>query len=55
MSLLGLAALFVGQVIESPDLVRLLIACLAASGLYLLITGAVARGVQLGRQVPQRR
>jgi len=34
------------------NLVRVLIAGLAAGGLYLLITGAVARGIQLGHRRP---
>jgi hypothetical protein len=52
VALIALAALMVGQIIEAPDLVRVLIAGLAGSGLYLLITGAVARGLQLGRRQP---
>jgi hypothetical protein len=56
LGLLALATLLVGQVVESPDLVRLLIAGLGGSGLYLLIAGAVARGIQLERRVrPIRR
>ena len=52
MVLLALAALLVGQVIEAPDMVRVLIAVPAGSGLYLLIIGAVARGLRLARRPP---
>lgn len=52
VALLALAALMVGQIIDSPDLGRVLVAGLAGSGLYLLITGAVVRGLQLGRRQP---